>query len=98
MATELCCGICKKMFERQHHNQKYCSKECAKVAAQISREKSDLKMKNKRNEVAPAKNGLSIYDMVELALKFSAESGKIFQYDDIQTMIYTGKLKGGAVK
>ena len=98
MGKQISCGICGNWFEKQHHNKKYCCNECVKIAAQRSREKSDIKMKNKRNEAAPAKKWLSIYDMIELALKYSAESGKSFQYDDIQTMLYTGKLKGGAVK
>lgn len=98
MGKQISCGICGKWVERQHHNQKYCCKECAAVAAQRSREKSDMKKKNKRNKVTPVAKGLSIYDVVEIMLKLSKESGKFFQYDDIQTMLITGKLKGGVIE
>ena len=36
---------------------------------------------------------LSLQGMVDLMMKMEKEQGKVVQYGDIQTMLYTGQLK-----
>ena len=95
MAIEEACGWCGEWFEKRG-NKRYCCKECSELAGRQMLRLREEKKRHKKNAMPVA--GLSIDDVVDLALKLSAESGKTFQYDDIQTMLIAGDLKGGAVK
>lgn len=95
MVKEEACGWCGEWFVKQHHNQCYCSKECGRLA---DKEKDRLRRRKKANKETKTQGipSLSIHDMVDLMMKTEKEQGKVVSYGDIQTMLYTGKLKGGA--
>lgn len=94
MAIEIACGWCGEWFVKYHNNQCYCSKECRRLA---DKQKAMLRERRKRNQKNKAQQyipSLSIHDMVDLMMKMEKEQGKVVQYSDIQTMLYTGKLIG----
>ena len=98
MENEIACGWCGEWFVKEHHNQCYCSKQCRRYA---DKQKAMLREKKKSAQQKKAKQSipnLSMYEMIELMEKLSKERGRTMQYGELQTMIYKGELKGGAVK
>ena len=97
MVKEEACGWCGEWFVKQHNNQCYCSKECRRLAEK-QKERLRYRKKASAKRTTHGVPSISIYGMVDLMMKMEKEQGKVVSYGDIQTMLYTGKLKGGAVK
>lgn len=76
------CRFCGWEFEPRNNHHFYCSRECRHF---------DLKRKNKKE--TKKSNYPSIEDAVDIMLKLSDERGRVVQYGEFQTMLYTGKIK-----
>ena len=95
MAIEEACGWCGEWFEKRG-NKKYCCKECSELASKQIQRLRYMKKSGEKN--VKNTSNLSMQDMIILMEKMSQELGRTVQYGELQTMIYKGELKGGAVK
>lgn len=93
MENETACGWCGEWFVKHHHKQLYCCKECSKLAERHSKQMSKIKMREQKNKEKQEKHGLSIQNMLDIMDSLSQERGRVVQYGEVQSMLYTGKLK-----
>lgn len=91
MAIEQACAWCGEWFIKKG-NKKYCCKECSELADKQRTLQRNSKNRNPKR-TAKGIEGLTINGVVDIMLKMTEERGKVVQYGDVQTMLYTGQIK-----
>lgn len=92
MVKENVCRWCGELFVKRG-NQRYCCKEHSRLSVT---QKARLKARMKRMKGKSTSDrvpSVSIQGMLDLMESLSKEKGRVVQYGEVQSMLYTGKIK-----